>query len=269
MTATQNKQIKLPAGLEFLRTLPMPRKIGLLGRLYGPLLEKHGVTWVKTSPGPIWKLDLRNMTHRWIVLGEYEGPGLISWAKQWLHEDSVVVDSGANIGQVLLYLAPIIRTGEYIAVEPHPVARGWLKECLCRNSGWKVRVEEFGFGEKSARASLEGQWGEDLAVGSQTELHVGDGEIEIKKFDDYAEARGIQKIDLWKMDMEGAEEAALRGAERMLASQAIRALVLETESGRFEGMAKFLARHKYKPLEWDGSKINRVVSHRNVLFVAQ
>lgn len=269
MNSIQNKELKLPAGLGFLRRLPIPRKIGVLGKIYGKNLARHGVVWVKTSPGPVWKLDLRNMTHRWIVFGEYEGPGFISWAKSWIREDSVVVDSGANIGQVLLYLAPLIRAGEYIAVEPHPVAREWLKECLRRNPGWKVGVEEFGFGEKSSRATIEGQWGGDLAVGSHTELHVGDGEIEVKRMDDYAEARGLRKIDLWKLDMEGAEEAALRGAERMLSTQAIRALVLETEADRFGGMVKFLSGHGYKPLEWDGSEIRGAINHRNVLFVAQ
>ena len=271
MDDLEKKILKIPFGLKFLRRLPLPRKIGLLGRIYGKALERLGVGWVETTPGPLWKLDLRNMTHRWIVLGDYEGPGFLSWARRWIGEDSTVVDSGANIGQVLLYLAPRIRTGRYIAVEPHPVARKWLKECLGRYPQWRVKVEEFGLGEKAGRASLEGQWGGESAVGSHTELRVGAGEIEITKMDDYARSQGLKKIDLWKLDMEGGEEAALRGAKEMLSARRIRALVMETGKERFSGMAEMLGPYGYRPQNWDGRFLGHkeVSSHQNVLFVAE
>ena len=139
---TDKKEIadlKLPFGLRFLRRLPIPKKLGFLGRLYGKKLAKHGVVWTKTHPGPIWKLDLRNSTHRWIVFGDYEGPGFIPWARNWVRENSVVVDSGANIGQVLLYLASKIDTGKYLAFEPFPPARRWLEECVKRYPPWPVQ----------------------------------------------------------------------------------------------------------------------------------
>jgi FkbM family methyltransferase len=264
------KDSHLPFGLRVLRKLPLPKKLGTLGRIYGNSLARCGVTWVETSAGPDWKLDLRNHTHRWIVCGDYEGPGLIEWARGWIRENSVVVDSGANIGQVLLYLAPKIRSGRYIAVEPHPVARQWLEECLSRYPQWKVTVEKFGLGECAGRASLAGQWGGDVEVGSHTELEFGSGEIEVVALDDYARQAGLQKIDFWKLDMEGAEESALRGADALLSAQAIRALVLETGRERFGGMLDMLAKHKYRPHGWNGRPLARgdVSSHRNVLFIA-
>jgi FkbM family methyltransferase len=133
-------------GLRFLRRFTFPKKLGLLGKLYGQTLAREGVVWVKTSAGPVWKLDLRNSTHRWIVFGDYEGPGFIRWARRWVRENSVVVDSGANIGQVLLYLAPQIKTGKYLAFEPFPPAREWLRECLSKHPEWPVQIEEFGLG---------------------------------------------------------------------------------------------------------------------------
>lgn len=270
MTDAPTVELRLPIGLRVLRRLPVPRKIGVLGRFYGESLARRGVAWVETSAGPGWKLDLRNHTHRWIVYGDYEGPGFIEWARGWIREDSVVVDSGANIGQVLLYLAPKIRSGRYIAVEPHPVARQWLEDCLSRYPQWKVSVQKFGLGERAGRASLAGQWGGDAAVGSHTELEFGSGEIEVRTLDDYAHQAGLAKIDLWKLDMEGAEESALRGAEALLSAQAIRALVLETGRERFGGMLDMLAKHKYRPHGWNGRPLARgdVSSHRNVLFIA-
>lgn len=252
-----------------MRRLAFPRKLGILGGIYGGFLAKQGVAWVETSAGPIWKLDLRNSTHRWIVFGDYEGPGFISWARRWVKEDSVVVDSGANIGQVLLYLAPKVKTGSYLAFEPFPPARDWLTECLQRYPDWPVKIEKFGLGERVGTASLEGQWGGDAAVGSHTELKLGLGDIRIITLDQYAKQHSLGKVRLWKLDMEGGEEAALKGAQKLLARQAIEALVLETDSNRFGEVTKMLESYGYLPSGWDGHRISTesVSSFGNVLFL--
>ena len=261
-------KVRLPMGLAILRRLPLSRKLGFLDRLYGSILERHGASRVKTSAGPVWKLDLRNPTHRWIVYGDYEGPGFIPWAKRWIRADSVVLDSGANIGQVLLYLAPKIRTGKYIAVEPNPVARAWLVECLERYPEWPVTVERFGLGALHGRASLFGTEGES-AVGSHGSLKTGAGDIEVITLDKYCSEKGIEKIDLWKLDMEGGEEAALKGARGLLDRKAIKALVLETDEKRFGRDSENMKAHGYQAREWTGSVLREVRKgfYGNILFV--
>ena len=270
MGKNMSAEIKLPAGLRDLRRLPVPRKLGSLDWLYRRILETQGACWVESSAGPIWKLDLRNATHRWIVCGDYEGPGFIPWAKKWIREDSVVVDSGANIGQVLLYLAPKIRAGKYIAVEPNPVARAWLVECLERYPEWPVTVESFGLGASPGRASLFGAEGES-AVGSHGSLKTGAGDIEVTTLDEYCSEKGIEKIDLWKLDMEGGEEAALRGAKDLLRRKAIKALVVETDEKRFGRDSENMKAHGYQAREWTGSVLREVRKgfYGNILFVPQ
>ena len=269
MDKNQVAELNLPAGLRLLRRVAFPKKLGLLGRMYGKTLARQGVGWVKTSPGPVWKLDLRNSTHRWIVYGDYEGPGFIPWAKKWVRENSVVIDSGANIGQVLLYLAAKIETGRYIAFEPFPPAREWLLECLQQHSKWPVKVEDLGLGEKVGTASLAGQWGGDAAVGSHTELQPGEGEIRMTTLGHYAKDNSLNKIRLWKLDMEGGEEAALRGAHTLLKKQAIEALVLETDPDRFNSITKLLATYGYFAASWNGRELlgQRVESFGNILFL--
>lgn len=262
--------IKLPVGLRILRRVPMPHKLGVLGRMYSKALAKQGVAWVKTHPGPVWKLDLNNSTHRWIVFGDYEGPGFISWASRWITENSVVVDSGANIGQVLLYLAPQVgSSGRYHAFEPHPVAREWLKKCLERYPEWRVQLEPFGLGRQGGFASLAGQWGGEQAVGSHTELAMGGGDIEVVQMDDYVKRNGISTIDLWKLDMEGGEMAALEGAKEILRRQAVRSLVVEADAERFPRLAGLLDGAGYEAKTWSGKPLTtgRVASYGNILFL--
>jgi len=269
MAKKQPTELRLPIGLRVLRRLAFPKKLGILGKLYSKFLAGIGVAWVRSNAGPVWKLDLRNSTHRWIVFGDYEGPGFISWAKKWVQEDSVVVDSGANIGQVLLYLAPKIKTGKYMAFEPFPPAREWLNECLQRYPEWLVKVEDYGLGKKVGTASLAGQWGGDAAVGSHTELQPGGGEIRMTTLDQYAEENSLNKIRLWKLDMEGGEEAALQGARALLKKQAIEALILETDPERFNSVAKMLETFGYFAASWKGKELlgQRVESFGNILFL--
>ena len=270
MGKNPSPEIRLPAGLRDLRRIPVPRKLGSLDWLYRRILETQGACWVESSAGPIWKLDLRNATHRWIVYGDYEGPGFVPWARKWIREDSVVVDSGANIGQVLLYLAPKITAGRYIAVEPNPQARGWLQECLERYPEWPVTVEGFGLGACKGRASLFGAEGES-AVGSHGSLKTGAGDIEVTTLDEYCSEKGIEKIDLWKLDMEGGEEAALRGAKDLLRRKAIKALVVETDEKRFGRDSENMKAHGYQAREWTGSVLREVRKgfYGNILFVPQ
>ena len=83
--------------------LEFPKKLGICERLFGAALARRGVAWVPVRTGLRWKLDLRNPTHRWIVYGYYD-PAFLKWAERRLTPASVVVDSGANIGQTVLYL---------------------------------------------------------------------------------------------------------------------------------------------------------------------
>ena len=260
-------EIKLPPGLSLLRSLPVPRKLGVLDFLYRAAFHKKNTVWVKTNEGLFWKLDMRNSTHRWIVYGDYEGPEFVPWARKWVRSDSVVVDSGANIGQVLLYLAPKITTGKYIAVEPNSAARGWLVECLKKYPEWPVTVECFGLGASRGRASLFGAEGES-SVGSHGSLKTGEGNIEVHTLDEYCQEKRIQKIDLWKLDMEGGEEAAIQGARELLEKKRIRALVVETDERRFQRDCENMKKYGYEPRSWRGGQLKglRRNFYGNVLF---
>src|SRR2546425_5540873 len=107
-----------PAILRALQHLEFPRKLGICERLFGAALSRQGIRWVDTAAGIPWKLDLACATHRWIVYGKYEGRAFLDWARANLPAHGMVVDSGANIGQMLLYLAQWVPHGRLLAIEP-------------------------------------------------------------------------------------------------------------------------------------------------------
>lgn len=227
------ERLSLPLSLRLLRRIPFPRRLGLLDRLYGKRLSRHGIQWVETAAGPIWKLDLSDECHRWIVYGDYEGPLQMRWIRGWLRKDDVVIDSGANIGQMLLYFASAVQT-RIFAFEPLPSARQWLLECLRLQSGWNVTVLDSGLGEDSHTVALQVYGARSTTrLGWYSTRALETIEIQLESLDSKLDALGVERVRLWKLDMEGGEASAIHGARSSLQSRRIEAVLVESNPGSF------------------------------------
>lgn len=71
---------------------------------------------------------------------------------------------------------------------------------------------------------------------------VGEADVPTATLDSFCAVAGIERIDLLKMDIQGAELSALRGASGLLARQGIGAVLLEV---------LFQPLYKDQPLFWD------------------
>lgn len=65
--------------------------------------------------------------------------------------------------------------------------------------------------------------------------------VELVGLDDYLEDRSIERLRLWKLDVELHECAALAGAARLLKSQAIDAILIELSHITFRAVQSLLA----------------------------
>ncbi len=233
--------IRLVQGLEF------PHKLGICERLFGRALARHGVCWIHTAAGLPWKLDLASPSDRWIVYGKYEGGRFLDWARRHLPRDGIVVDSGANIGQMLLYLAQWVPQGRILAVEPGAIATAWLAECLALNGHLPVELIRCGLGSKSCQMSLSSNGTAELH-GSGNEIRpLGAGEtVDMRRLPDLVHERGFDRVDLWKLDVEGFELEALAGAGELLSRQSVRAVYAELAYGHGEQIRGCLRAHGYE-----------------------
>ncbi len=227
MTTSPQQPLSLPPLLRALQRVEFNRKLGLCDRLFGRTLASHGIAWVRTARGPVWKLDLTNWTHRWIVYGSYEGPALWRWLARHGDLIATVVDSGANIGQTALGFAALFPAARIWAYEPGSAARAWLAESVAANRLDRVAVEATGLGSSARSARLAS---EDAAGrhGSWNKVNDTDGEpIHVVTLDAEIARHGLTTVDFWKLDMEGYEIEALRGAAGALAEHRIGALYVE------------------------------------------
>ncbi|HVN31922.1 MAG TPA: FkbM family methyltransferase [Thermoanaerobaculaceae bacterium] len=273
MKSDPKASVTLPLLLRGLRRLPLPHKLGICERLFGRKIAVHGVCWVETATHAVWKLDLENATHRWIVYGQYEGGAFLDWARTFLLPDAVVVDSGANIGQMLLYLAEFVPRGRVLAFEPCKEAADWLEECLQIHPEFSVELLRLALGDTNGSGflmsagppSIHGAWNQVSEAGGDP--------IVIGRLDDVVEERGIKRVDLWKLDVEGHELSALRGADSLIRRRAVRAIYVELGYDHGPQIVEYLATLGYQCFLFDRTgRLRRpraLPAHINGLFLPQ
>lgn len=241
------KSIQIPITLTGLQPLDFPHKLGICERLFGKVIAQHGIAWVQTAAGITWKLDLALMTHRWIVYGKYEGAPFLNWARRFLPVDGIIVDSGSNIGQMLLYLAQWVPQGKVLAFEPGIDQADWLEECLTINATLPVELIRCALGQSATQKRLSSGGSQSLH-GYWSNVSETEGEpIQVVRLADELESRGIEKIDLWKLDVEGYEIQAMQGVEKWIEEQKIKAIYAELidEDDRNRSIRDYLAQFGY------------------------
>lgn len=139
-------------------------------------------------------------------------------------EGDTCIDVGANIGCVSLQWRATNRSGTIVAVEPHPVTfkrmlanfnLNHLERIDCVQAAVADRDGEINIVIDNNANSMARVDGEHLraiqAFDQQTTIRVP-----CMTIDTLIEARGITRVDLLKIDVEGFEVECLRGASKAL-----------------------------------------------------
>jgi FkbM family methyltransferase len=127
-----------------------------------------------------------------------------------------VVVGGAYFGDQAVPLAAAIAAhgGVCHAFEPDADQAGMLARNAERNGLANLRVSTFGlWDDDSAGLRLTG---EDAFATSSPAAADGNGSLPATTLDGYLDRAGVDDVELIVLDLEGAEHAALRGAQRRL-----------------------------------------------------
>lgn len=143
-----------------------------------------------------------------------------------IRPDDILYDIGANVGLVALHAARQCRT---IALEPDPAFLARLERNLQLNPGISVEVLPVAIGDSDRTATLftDGVEGNSPSlVHQRDEKHAV--EVRVERLDTLVGRRALPAPTVLKLDIEGAEVLALRGAKRLLhGPTAPRALFIE------------------------------------------
>ena len=181
--------------------------------------------------GSSFLCDLHDMIAREVCFtGRYE-PQETQLALGVLQRGMTVVDVGANWGYFTLACAHIVGPpGRVLALEPHPRLAAMLAANVRANGLGQVETMMVAAGSAAGRRGFVAfdergdNWGVSRAARPS---EAADFHAAMASIDALADERGLGRIDLLKMDIEGAEAEAIAGMAGGLAYGRYRFVLLE------------------------------------------
>lgn len=157
---------------------------------------------------------------RWVVgagthgcwLGSYEADKQGVFVRV-VRPHATVVDVGANVGFYSLLASRLVGpAGVVVAVEPDPRNVHFLQRHIALNHATNVVVIAAAAGDRSGSARFRA--GPNRSMGRLSD--GGEVEVELTTLDQIRGTLGGRRVDVMKLDVEGAEGMVLAGATELL-----------------------------------------------------
>lgn len=220
------------------------------------------------------------------------GPWL---AQQAILEDlkvkhPVIFDVGAHFGNVTEFYLRMFEDCTVVDFEPEPVALNRLRQRFENES--RVTIEPTAIAHRRYVTKrpfyVGGQQGEMSSLIQRPtegrrhyrhELEEGDP-VKVDSIDEYCDEHAIERVHILKLDIQGAELHALKGASNLLVAGTLPLIYTEVlfvplydpnKAGLFLDIANYLKGFGYELFDIYGllrSKVNRRLVVANVLFVS-
>jgi FkbM family methyltransferase len=224
-------EIAIGALFLMLRLIPdqMPGKTRLGRMLLHPfqsrapatLKDRAGCTYVMPSYAEPMALDM-------FTFGAYERDTQNA-ILNFLPEKGTFIDVGANIGTLAIPIAKARPEASVICIEADPNIHRFLRQNLSRNGCEHVKVISCVAGPDDGHSVPFYRAPEDRFGMGSLGPQFGRPPMLLKQrsLDAVLDGLDIQRIDVVKIDVEGAELGVLRGAQRLLASKRPPIIVFE------------------------------------------
>jgi tRNA (mo5U34)-methyltransferase len=214
--------------------LPTRKKYFAMVNRVRRIFPQLSIPW-RLEFGAWWLAEQGELDEK-LLNGGFEKTEL-RFVEKLLRPGMIVLDIGAHHGLYSLLASKVVgRKGRVIAIEPSPRERRRLARHLRVNRCSNVHIESCAIGSESGPAEffvVNGacDWGNSLraplVLGSTHQVRV-----EVRSIDDVLHRLGINRVDFLKIDIEGAELEALRGAARLLRGPARPAMLIEVQDLR-------------------------------------
>jgi len=211
----------MPRGRYRLLDALAPSRGRVIGRLAGDLGAAR------------FEADLADALSREVCFtGIYEPPVARVFLR-YVPRDGTVVDAGANWGYFSLIAAPACGPGGLvIALEPDPRHMETLTRNLALNAFTQVRTVQAAAAAASGIVTLSGYDERDANRGVSRLAAAGEAPAPGRRFEVPAVTidaitESAARIDVIKIDVEGAEDLVLQGMQAGLAAKRYRAILIE------------------------------------------
>lgn len=135
--------------------------------------------------------------------------------------DDVCLDIGANVGYYTILMAKAAHNGEVHSFEPIPLNYHLLSASVQINRYKHVVVNQLAIGNKNTMTdfteTIDSAFSSIKPTGRMSEIN--NFEVMMRTVDDYVHKSKLNKVDVIKVDIEGAENLFLQGAKSLLVSR--------------------------------------------------
>lgn len=203
---------------------PLPRGRRLLPVMLEPVFQPFVPIRVQVERGVNLLLDPQDWVSRVILdTGVWEPD---NWAaiRQHLASGGTFVDVGAHIGYYSLKAAEVVGpAGHVIAIDPNPEIIRQLRDNISASEARTISVQPVACADAegtlelfAARGVNTGQTSLSHANASQSGQAVTTYRVRARPLDDILREERVSRVDVVKIDVEGAEFLVLKGAQDML-----------------------------------------------------
>lgn len=140
----------------------------------------------------------------------------------YLKDNAVFLDIGANIGHFSFFFKEKYPNLECHLFEPNPSLQKCIRETITHSKLKGVTSHEVALSDSNGEATFfidsYNDGGHSLINNKISEKSRSTQKLEVKtaKLDDYAKEKGIDRIDVIKVDIQGAEVSFIKGAIQTL-----------------------------------------------------
>jgi FkbM family methyltransferase len=212
------------------------RPLAVKGRgfVFDRVTPREGIRSATVAGRYAMTLNLANVVHRQIYMRCF-GRAMTQWARAVLRPGGTFVDVGAHAGYFSLLASDLVGPdGRVFAIEPNPAVFATLCAHLAANGIDNVNACECGLADRGGWDMLHVP---DLSVldSHATLLQRADWHavrIPLRRLDECFDAWMLDRVDLMKIDVEGAELRVLAGGAAHLASGVVRHVMIEINRPR-------------------------------------
>lgn len=228
---------------------------GTLKRIGAPVNRQH----ISIFGNGRMSLDLQDGMQRSLYYSGSWEQNFTACLSRYLSEGSVFVDIGANIGYYTILAALRVgQTGHVYSFEPNPKAFSYLQENVALNRLNNVSLQNVALGDSNTTGHLKLCLGQ-LGLSRLITDNADDDDlvsVPIITLDAWLQGYDEQapKVDVMKIDAEGAEMLILQGGHQLLSAASPPYLLVEVEDRWLQRMGssgqqvlQYLSELGYRP----------------------
>ena len=210
-------------------------------------------SWVEESKLIFDNSEIDTLSQRQIKFNYYLGMAEykdMAFLIHCLKKNDIFIDCGANLGLYTILASKVIGS-DTIAFEPHPeTVKKFISQLNINNITDKVKIVSKAIGDKISKVNFSNNKDALRRKIIQEKDYDEDNLMQVEMTTLDYELPNIKQDFIIKMDLEGFEFKALKGALSILQNKNLKAIIIEINKAEINSINQLLSKFNFFPIEY-------------------